>query len=304
MKEIDMSIVKDIIKLKKEKNAVILAHNYQPSQIYQVADFVGDSLELAKKAKDVKAEVIVFCGVKFMAETAKILNPSKKVILAAQQAGCKMADMVDAAMVREQKKKHPKAAVACYVNTTAQTKTECDVCVTSANAVRVVNALPQQQVIFVPDKNLGAYVAANSKKDIVLVDGFCYVHNDICTEDVHKARELYPDAPIMIHPESAPDVVELCDFVCSTSQMISVAKTSQASTLIVGTEIGMLAKLEQECPDKKFVPLKKDAVCQDMKLTDLQMVKDCLQKGSNEITLEQDVIDRARGCIDKMLSLS
>ncbi len=299
-----MSILEEIKRLKEEKKAVILAHNYQPSEIYQVADFVGDSLELAKKAKDVQADIIVFCGVKFMAETAKILNPSKKVLLAAKQAGCRMAEMVDAGMVRAMKKKYPQAVVACYVNTTAETKTECDVCVTSANAAKVVNSLPQEQVIFVPDKNLGANVAANSKKEVILVDGYCYVHNDIRVKDVQRARALYPQAPIMIHPESCPEVVELCDHVCSTSQMISVAKSNGASSFVVGTEIGMIAKLRQECPDKKFFPLKADAVCQDMKLTELQMVKDCLQLGSNEIVLEKDVMDKAKGCIDKMLALS
>ncbi len=299
-----MSILEEIKRLKEENNAVILAHNYQPAEIYQVADFVGDSLELAKKAKMVQSEVIVFCGVKFMAETAKILNPTKKVLLAAKEAGCRMADMVDAELVQSMKKKHPQAVVACYVNTTAKTKTQCDVCVTSANAVKVINSLPEKQIIFVPDKNLGAYVAANSPKEIILVDGCCYVHNDIKPEDVQRARELYSQAPIMIHPESRPEVVELCDFVCSTSQMISVAKSSDAKTFIVGTEIGMIAKLQQECPEKKFVPLKKDAVCEDMKLTSLQMVKDCLQFGENEIFLEKDVIDKAKGCIDKMLILS
>ncbi len=300
----DMSIIKDIQRLKEEKNAVILAHNYQPAKIYQVADFVGDSLELAKKAKAVDAKIIVFCGVRFMAETAKILNPGKKVLLAAPQAGCQMADMVDAAKVRAAKSKHPKAVVACYVNTTAQTKTECDVCVTSANAIKVVSSLKEKQVIFVPDKNLGAWVEANCQKDIILVEGFCYVHNNISVQDVEKVRKLYPEAPIMIHPESRPEVVALCDFVCSTSQMIAVAKETQASTLVVGTELGMIAKLEQECPNKTFVPLKKDAICADMKLTSLKMIKDCLKKGVGEISLEQEVIDKARGCIDKMLSLS
>ncbi len=299
-----MSILEDIKRLKKEKNAVVLAHNYQPAEIYQVADFVGDSLELAKKAKEVEAEIIVFCGVKFMAETAKILNPKKKVLLAAKNAGCKMADMIDAEKVRQAKQEHPQAAVACYVNTTAQTKTECDVCVTSANAVKVINSMPQEQIIFVPDKNLGSFVAKNCRKQIILVDGFCYVHNDISVEDVQKARALYLDAPIMIHPESPRQVVDLCDFVCSTSQMISVAKSSRASTIVVGTEIGMLAMLEREVPTKKFVPLKKNAICEDMKLTELQMVKNCLENEENEIVLDQGVIEKARVCIDKMLILS
>ena len=299
-----MMILKEIDELKKSKNAVILAHNYQPEEIYQVADFVGDSLELARVASNVEADVIVFCGVRFMAETAKILNPEKKVLLAANDAGCQMAEMISAAKVRELRNNFPDAAVACYVNTTAETKTECDVCVTSSNAVKIINSLPQNQIIFVPDKNLGSYVAKNCSKKIILTDGYCYVHDCISVKDVEKIREKYHEAPILVHPESPSVVVDKCDYVCSTSQMISVSKEVDAKVIIVGTEIGMLAKLRQEVPEKTFVPLKSDAICGDMKLTDLDMVKDCLLHEKNEIFLDKDVMLKAKSCIDKMLLLS
>ncbi len=297
-------ILKEIDELKKSKNAVILAHNYQPEEIYQVADFVGDSLELARVASNVEADVIVFCGVRFMAETAKILNPEKKVLLAANDAGCQMAEMISATKVRELRNNFPDAAVACYVNTTAETKTECDVCVTSSNAVKIINSLPQNQIIFVPDKNLGSYVAKNCSKKIILTDGYCYVHDCISVKDVEKIREKYHEAPILVHPESPSEVVDMCDYVCSTSQMISVSKEVDAKVIIVGTEIGMLAKLRQEVPEKTFVPLKSDAICGDMKLTDLDMVKDCLLHEKNEIFLDKDVMVKAKSCIDKMLLLS
>ncbi len=299
-----MSILKEINELKKNKNAIVLAHNYQPEEIYQVADFVGDSLELAKVASEVVADIIVFCGVRFMAETAKILNPRKKVLLPAANAGCQMADMVNAEKVRELREKFPNAIVACYVNTTAETKTECDVCVTSANAVKVINSLTQNQIIFVPDKNLGSFVAKNSKKEIILADGYCYVHDCISIEDVEIVREQYPDAPILIHPESKREVVDMCDYVCSTSQMISVSKEIDAQTIVVGTEVGMLAKLRQEVPEKIFVPLKSNALCSDMKLTTLEMVRDCLAFEKNEIILDKEVMEKAKVCIDRMLLLS
>jgi len=297
-------MIEKIKKLKKEKNAVILAHNYQKKEIYQIADYVGDSLELAKIAKKVTSDIIVFCGVRFMAETAKILNPSKTVLLPEQEAGCPMANMVNEKSVASLKKQYPKAKVACYINTTAATKTLCDVCVTSANALKVIRKIGSEQIIFVPDKNLASYVAQNTTKEVIPYKGFCYVHDKFSVSDVRSIKIKYPKAKILIHPESPKEVIELADFVCSTSQMIGVSREIEETDIIVGTEVGMIEKLKQECPSKNFIPLRDDAICKTMKLTSLESVLNCLKDNKYEVQLSTETIDLANKSINRMLELS
>ncbi len=295
-------LIENINILKKEKNAVILVHNYQRPEIYEVADFLGDSLELAKKAANTDADIIVFCGVDFMSEAAKILNPDKLVLHPDKMAMCPMANMVTAEQVLEYKKKFPKAAVVSYINTTSDVKAVSDICCTSANSVKVVNSLEQDQVIFTPDKNLAAYTQTQTDKKIIPLEGYCYVHDKILPEEITEAKKAHPKAEVMAHPECTMEVLALSDAVCSTSQMIKHAKQSNAREFIVATECGMAHRLKLEVLDKNFYPLPK--TCVQMKKITMQKVYDSLAKEQYRIEIDKDVMDKARKALQRMLDVS
>ncbi|MDD1664514.1 MAG: quinolinate synthase NadA [Methanomicrobiales archaeon] len=289
--------------LKEERDAVILAHNYQIGPVQDVADLVGDSLELSRAAASLDCKVIVFCGVDFMAETAAILSPEKKVILPAPDACCPMAEMVTAGEVKLLRERYPDAAVVAYVNTTAEVKAESDICCTSANAVKVVESLEEGQVIFVPDRNLALYVARFTKKEILPWEGYCIVHDRFTPADVRAAREKHPGAEVIVHPECRPEVIDLADGVFSTSGIIRHACTGAGEEFIIGTEVGILHRLGQECPGKWCYPLSEKAVCVNMKKTDLQKVYNALDRLEPRITVPGEVARRARKAIDRMLAV-
>jgi len=240
---------------KQKRGAIILAHNYQKGEIQDVADFIGDSLGLSQKAAQLKEEIIVFCGVHFMAETAAILAPEKTILIPDPQAGCPMAAMASAEELKAWKQRNPGVEVACYVNTTAEVKAECDICCTSSNAVRVVNSLAGNKVLFAPDKNLAAYVARNTEKEIIAWDGYCYVHNNILAKDLEEKKALHPQAEIWVHPECRPEVIDLADKVLSTGQMVAEAKRTGKKEVIIGTESGIIYRLKKENPTKNFYPV-------------------------------------------------
>lgn len=294
-------LIEKINKLKKEKNAVILVHNYQGPEIYEVADFLGDSLELAKKAKQTDADIILFCGVDFMAEAAKIINPNKIVLHPDKLASCPMANMLSPELILKEKEKHPDAAVVSYINTTAAIKAVSDICCTSANSIKVVNSLKQDEIIFTPDRNLGAYTQTKTDKKIMPLQGYCYVHENISVDEIKKAKELHPKAEVIVHPECKPEVIELADGVCSTSQMISHVKNSPAKEFIIGTEFGMLHRLELECPDKKYYTTPK--ICVGMKKITLEKVYDCLKDESPEVNINPDIMEKARKALEAMLNI-
>ncbi len=297
-------MIREIQKLKKEKDAVILVHNYQLPEIQDIADILGDSLDLSRKAATIENNMIVFCGVQFMAESAKLLSPDKTVLIPRADAGCAMADMVDKEGLLKFKADHPNAKVVAYVNTTAETKSITDVCCTSANAVKIIQNIQAEEIIFVPDKNLGSYVAKFTDKKVHLWPGFCYVHDQYTIEDVKNVREKYPEANFIVHPESPAEVVELADSVESTSGMIRFAKETDAKELIIGTEIGMLYRLQKEVPDKKFYPLKEDAICKSMKLTRLEDVYLSLKEERYPVVIDINIANRAKHALEKMLELS
>ncbi len=298
--------IAEIEALKKSRNAVILAHNYQRPEIFQVADFVGDSLELARQATKVSADVIVFCGVHFMAETAKILNPTKKVILPDLRAGCSLADAVTGEELADRKvelrKVYPDLMVVGYVNTTADVKAECDACCTSSNAVRVVEAMPSEHILFVPDKNLAAYVQSKTTKQIIAWDGNCYVHHQITPQQILKVKEALPHVKVLAHPECRQDVLRVADAVLSTSGMVSYAKESPAHDFLIVTECGLSDRLVLEVPEKKFY--KSCKLCQYMKMITLEGTRDALRDLAPEITLDEDVQVRAKRALDRMLELA
>lgn len=299
------NIIQKIRKLKIERKAIILAHHYQSEEIKEVADYVGDSLELARIASNCKEEVLVLCGVYFMAETAKILSPNKKVILPNLDAGCPMADMVTAERLREEKSKYPNAKVVCYVNSSAEVKAESDVCCTSSNAVKIVKNLDAEQIIFVPDQNLGHYVSKFvPDKEVILWRGFCPTHHRIDMEDVSAMRAQHPDAALLVHPECKPVIVEAADYVGSTSQIIEYAKNTTASTLIIGTEEGVMPTLQKNSPEKTFVLLNPNFRCPNMKKTTLDDVYMALEVGGNEIELEKSIREKAYSAINRMLEMS
>jgi len=289
--------------LKEERDAVILAHNYQIPAVQEVADLVGDSLELARAAATNDAAVIVFCGVDFMAETAAILSPAKTVVLPAADACCPMAEMVTAGEVRVLRERFPKAAVVAYVNTSAEVKAESDICCTSANAVAVVESLDAEQVIFLPDRNLAHYVARFTKKEILPWDGYCIVHDRMTADEVTAARRAHPDAEVLVHPECRPEVIDRADRVFSTSGMVRHACASSRREFIIGTEVGILHQLEKKCPGKVFYPLSKKAVCVNMKKTDLAKVLAALEQCEPRVTVPEDTAARARTAIQRMLDL-
>jgi quinolinate synthase len=295
-------IIERIQQLKKERNAVLLAHLYQRGEVQDAADFVGDSFELARKAAETQADAIVFCGVYFMAESAKILNPGKQVLLPVLEAGCPMADMATPEGVRALRGKYPEAAVVCYVNSSAAVKAESDICCTSSNAVRIVKSLPNRQVIFVPDRNLGNFVALNAtEKEVVLYAGYCPTHERVTVEDVRKAREAMPGAPVLVHRECPPAVVAASDYAGSTAQIINWVSKSDNSEFIIGTEQGILHGLQKQNPGKKFVLLSPRLFCPNMKKTALEDVLYALENNINRIELDEETAGKARGCLERML---
>jgi quinolinate synthase len=299
----DGALREQIRALKEERDAVILAHNYQIGPVQEIADLVGDSLELSRAAASMDSRVIVFCGVDFMAETAAILSPEKKVILPAPDACCPMAEMVTAGEVRLFRERSPDAAVVAYVNTTAEVKAESDICCTSANAVKVVESLDEDQVIFVPDRNLALYVARFSKKEILPWEGYCIVHDRYTPADVKAARRRHPGAEVIVHPECRPGVIDLADGVFSTSGIIRHACRGAGKEFIIGTEVGILHRLGKECPEKRCYPLSEKAVCVNMKKTDLRKVYRALQRLEPRITVPDGIARRARKAIDRMLAV-
>lgn len=299
-----IDIKNEISNLKKKRNAVIVAHNYQMDEVQEISDLIGDSFALSKYCAASPADVIVFCGVHFMAESAKILSPEKTVLLPEIDAGCPMADMVTAEALREEKKRHPGAAVVCYINSTAEVKAESDICCTSSNAVKVIRSIKQEEIIFVPDCNLGSYVAKMvPEKRIILWKGFCATHHRIKPEDALKIKELHPDALLLVHPECKPEVVELADFAGSTKQIIDFAASSKASKFVIGTEMGVLYKLKKENPDKQFYLLSPGLVCPNMKKTSLQSVYNSLNELKYKIELDEDIRLKAKGSLDRMLEI-
>ena len=295
----------EIIRLKKENDICILAHCYQSPDILEVADFVGDSFALSVSASKVTNKTVIMCGVRFMAETVKILSPDKKVILANSDAGCPMAEMMDKDLIKQVKEQYPDYTVVAYVNTTSELKTVCDVCVTSSSALKICKKIDNDKILFIPDKNLGAYIAKQlPEKEFKLLSGGCPTHARMSAENVKKAKAMHPDALFLVHPECVPEVVELADYVGSTTGIMDFAKNSDAKEFIIGTENSIVSHLQLECHDKMFYPLSKDLVCHNMKLTTIVDVLNCVKGvAGEEIILEKDVMDGARRCIDKMIEL-
>lgn len=293
----------EVLELKRELNAIIVAHNYQRPEVQDIADFTGDSLELARKCVGIKAKVIVFCGVLFMAETAAILNPGTMVLLSHRDAGCPLADTIDVDILREWKGRYPEAAVVAYVNTTAAIKAESDICCTSANGVEVVNAIPDEGILFIPDKNLGHYVSTKTDKKLILYPGFCATHDNLSVEEVKAARQRYPQAKVLVHPECRPEVIELADAALSTSQMLRYAKGSKAKVFLIGTEEGMLYPLRKQNPDKEFHLISDSLVCPDMKKTTLETVIETMKARKNIVTVPEEIRVRAKKAIDRMLAI-
>ncbi|MDD5070379.1 MAG: quinolinate synthase NadA [Candidatus Omnitrophica bacterium] len=292
----------DFLRLKKQKKALILAHNYQLGEIQDLADYLGDSLELAKVSREVEAELIVFCGVTFMAETAKILSPEKKVLLPVKEAGCPLADTISPSQLIKLKQDYPEAWVVSYVNTSAEIKALSDVCCTSANAVSVVKNIPVNQVIFVPDKNLGWWVKKNvPEKDIILWQGGCFVHEQFKESDVDISRKNYPNAEILVHPECNFKVLEKSDKILSTGGMVNWVKQSSAKTFVIGTEQGMIYRLGKENPEKTFYSLGMARLCRNMKMTTFTALYNCLKREEFEMNLEPEIMVSARVALERMV---
>ncbi len=296
-------IAKQILELKHEKNVLILAHNYQILAVQEIADFVGDSLELSQKAMEARKPIIVFCGVRFMAEVAKILNPGAKVLMPRGDAGCPMADMVTPEDIDELRKQHPDAAVCSYINTNADVKAVSDVCCTSSNASKVVARLESEKVIFAPDRNLAAYVQRGVGKQIIPCNGYCYVHTRFTVSDVESARKAHPKAIIIVHPECDPDVIGLADEVLSTSGMLRFARSTNAQEIVVGTEEGLIERMRKEIPEKRFFSLGRAQICSNMKRTRLEDVLVALQDEVDEIRLDDATIEAARKPLERMFAL-
>ncbi|OGB90122.1 quinolinate synthase [candidate division WOR-1 bacterium RIFCSPHIGHO2_01_FULL_53_15] len=293
-----------IQKLKKERNAVILAHNYQRLEVQDIADYVGDSLGLSSQAAKVQADVIVFCGVHFMAETAAILCPEKKVIMPEVKAGCPMANMITVEKLANLKLQNPKAPVVCYVNTTAEIKAESDICCTSANAVKVVRSLPDNEVIFVPDKYLGTYTQSKvPEKKLILFDGYCPTHANIFPEHIEQVRRAHPRALVLVHPECRPEVTALADEVLSTGGMLKFVRGSERHEFIIGTETGIIYTLQKQNPGKRFYPASERAVCPNMKMTTLEKVLWSLEDLKTEVAVSKPIADKARKAIERMLEI-
>ena len=293
------SYLRKIGELRKERNAVILAHVYQVGDIQDIADFTGDSLELSRKAVDTNSDVIVFCGVRFMAETAAILNPDKIVLLPDMDAGCELADMAMVESLRKMRKQYPDAAVVSYVNSSADIKAESDACCTSANAVDVVNSLDQHQILFVPDRNLGSHVAERTGKDVIRWDGYCYVHENIELSTIEESKQLHPDAKLMVHPECTKSVRDTADYIGSTAQMLVYAAKSKHEEFIVATEDGLIHTLQKENPNKEFYPV--TTCCRGMKRIGLEKVVASLEEMRFKINVPKDIRVKAKRALERML---
>ncbi len=296
-------IKEEIRRLVKERNALLMAHNYQRDEIQEIADITGDSLALSMEAARTDKDVIVFCGVHFMAESAHILSPEKIVLLPRPDAGCPMADMVTAEGLRQMKAKHPGATVVTYVNSTAAVKAESDICCTSSNAVNVVRSLEADEVILVPDRNLGRYIAKHTDKTCHFWEGYCPTHDRLKPEEINRAQQENPGALFMAHPECAPEILDLADHICSTSGMYEYARKSPAKKFIVGTEAGILYRLRKENPEKEFILPSARLICPNMKLTSLEDVLKSLQTMSPEITVPKDIREKAKATLDRMLAV-
>lgn len=300
----NQKLIEDIRKLKKERKAVILAHNYQLPEVQDIADFSGDSLGLSQEAAKTEAELIIFCGVHFMAETAAILCPEKTVLIPDLNAGCPMANMITLRQLKELKKKHPEAMVVTYINSKAEIKAESDYCCTSSNAINVVKSiLEDKEIIFIPDKYLGSYVASQTRRNLILWEGFCPTHRRILPEDILKKKALYPKAEVLVHPECIPEVIAMADKVLSTTGICKYAKESKSEEFIIGTEIGILHKLKKENPEKKFYPASELADCPNMKLNNLEKLLWSLEDLVYKVEVPAGIAQRAKRSIDRMLDI-
>ena len=299
------NVIEGINFLKRQKKAIILAHSYQNVEIDEVADFVGDSLYLSQKARETDAEIIVFAGVYFMAQTAKIISPEKKVLLPSLNAGCLMADMINLHQMVDFKRQYPNIPVVCYINSTAEVKSECDICCTSSNALQIVESLNAPKVLFVPDANLGKYVESKlNDVEVITYRGCCPVHDNVTIENIIDARKKYPNAKILIHPECKPAVSKLGDYVGSTSGIIDYVKSSSDSQFVIVTEKGVVDRLKRDYPDKEFILISNKMLCESMKLTTLNEILYSLENEVNEITLDEEVRKRSASCIERMLKVS
>ena len=298
------SIIDSINELKKQKNAIILAHYYVNGEIQDIADYVGDSFYLSKVAANTDADVIVFCGVSFMGESAKMLNPKKTVLMPDINADCPMAHMCEVSYIEKIKNEYEDLAVVCYINSTAELKSLSDVCVTSSNALKIVKALPQKNILFIPDKNLGNYISKLvPEKNFILNQGYCPIHNEILSSHIEEAKELHPQAKVLSHPECQSQVLELSDFIGSTSEIIDYALKSNDKEFIIATEIGVFHKLKNDNPDKVFYPVIENQICKDMKYITLEKVYDSLLNGTGEMTVSEERANTALKALDKMLEL-
>lgn len=296
-----MDLVSEIKKLKKEKNALILAHLYQPAEVQDIADLVGDSYFLSKKAVESSSNLIVFCGVRFMAESAKILSPNKKVLLPAKESSCPMADMGIVERVEKLKKEHPNAKVVSYINTNLDIKAISDVCVTSSSALKIMNNIGSDEIIFVPDRNLGSYIAEQfPEKKFILYQGFCPTHERVKAKDVLEKKNQYKDYEVLVHPECNREVRELADHIGSTSELINYSASSDAKGFIVVTEEGVIHQMKMKSPDKQFITLNEHMICPNMKMTNLQKVYDCLLNESNEIKIDESMRKKAFTALNNM----
>ncbi len=300
----NIEILSSIIKLKAEKDAVILAHNYQIGEVQDIADFVGDSLQLSVQASKTGKKIIVFCGVHFMAETAKILSPPKKVLLPDRNSGCPMADMINATQLKKLKDKHPGAIVVCYVNSSAEVKASSDICCTSSNAVKVVKSIPKKkEVIFIPDKYLGSYVQSQTGRELILWNGYCPTHVMINVKDIIQLKKVHLDAVVIVHPECTPEVIDIADKVASTGGMLAYVKNSKKKNFIIGTEIGIIYRLKKENPDKTFYPASGNAICPNMKLINIEKILWSLEDEKYEIKVPDEIIRKAKKAIDRMIAI-
>ncbi|MCK4906526.1 MAG: quinolinate synthase NadA [Spirochaetes bacterium] len=301
----NMDIVKKINELKKERNAVILAHCYQPGDIQDIGDYVGDSLGLCIQAAETNADRIIFCGVRFMAESAKLLNPAKMVLLPDKYAGCPMADMINAEDLRNMKKEHPGSVVVCYVNTTAEVKAESDICCTSSNAIKVIESIPKdKKIIFVPDKHLGQYVMDKSGREMILWPGFCPTHQRITTQNIIEKKEQYPQAKVLVHPEASKPVRDMADFIGSTGQIVDYCRDSETRSFIIATENGIIHQLRKLNNGKTFKMASDISICPNMKKITLQKVLNALENDEHQIHLDNELIEKALIPIDKMMALN